>query len=1000
MELLLERPLELQEPHNLTGFRLERLELLNWGTFDRQVWVYRLDGRNSLLTGDIGSGKSTLVDAVTTLLVPAHRVAYNKAAGADSRERSLRSYVLGYYKAERSEGGCAARPVALRDPNSYSVILGVFRNRGFRQTVTLAQAFYWSRDAGGQPSRFYAVADEELSIREHFAGFGTDISNLRKRLRSQKVELFESFPGYSAHFRRRFGLPSEQALELFHQTVSMKSVANLTDFVRNHMLEEFEVEPRIQALIGHFDDLNRAHEAVLKARAQVELLRPLVADCDDHAKVSARAAELRACRDALKAYFAGLKAELLGKRLERLGEEEQKLQGQVEALEEGVRRQESQVWELRQAVAESGGDRIQRLADEIQTLTREQERRRRKFDRYAELVRSLDLEAGRDAEEFDALARRCQELVRQCSEREAALQNERTEAEVERKELDRERAALAAELHGLRARRSNLEQAQVETRHLLCRELNLAEADLPYAGELLQVRERERDWEGAAERLLRNFALSLLVPDRHYARVAEWVDRTRLRGRLVYYRVLPHQGPPCAAPTEHVLARKLEIKPDTPFRAWLEQELNRRFDHACCDSLEQFRRERKAITRAGQIKSPGEKHEKDDRHALDDRSRFVLGWSNQAKIEALETRLRGLEERILERMKRLQALGLQQKELQTRLTGLTQLGEYRDFREVDWQPLVRQVAHLESEKKALETASDRLKELTRQLQRVEATLKESRQELSQRIGERSVNVQKQADARALLEEAGGLEPSQAQRERFPELEAYRAEGLGQHTLTVESCDNRERDLREWLTGRIDAEDKKVERLREKIVKAMLSFCQAYPLETREVDASVEAGDEFRTMLERLDRDDLPRFEARFKELLNENTIREIANFQSQLARERETIKERVGRINQSLRQIDYNPGRYIVLEIHNTTDAEIRDFVGELRACTEGALTGSDDEQYSESKFLRVRQVIERFRGREGQSELDRRWTRKVTDVRNHFGFSASERWKEDDAEV
>ena len=64
----------------------------------------------------------------------------------------------------------------------------------------------------------------------------------------------------------RFGIDNDQALELFHQTVSMKSVGNLTDFVRHHMLEPFEVGPRIQALIGHFDDLDRAHQAVLKAQ--------------------------------------------------------------------------------------------------------------------------------------------------------------------------------------------------------------------------------------------------------------------------------------------------------------------------------------------------------------------------------------------------------------------------------------------------------------------------------------------------------------------------------------------------------------------------------------------------------------------------------------------------------------------------------------------------------------------------------------------------------------
>ena len=39
----------------LSGFRLQRLEVFNWGTFDGRVWTLRADGRNALLTGDIGS---------------------------------------------------------------------------------------------------------------------------------------------------------------------------------------------------------------------------------------------------------------------------------------------------------------------------------------------------------------------------------------------------------------------------------------------------------------------------------------------------------------------------------------------------------------------------------------------------------------------------------------------------------------------------------------------------------------------------------------------------------------------------------------------------------------------------------------------------------------------------------------------------------------------------------------------------------------------------------
>jgi uncharacterized protein YPO0396 len=59
----------------------------------------------------------------------------------------------------------------------------------------------------------------------------------------------------------------------------------------------------------------------------------------------------------------------------------------------------------------------------------------------------------------------------------------------------------------------------------------------------------------------------------------------------------------------------------------------------------------------------------------------------------------------------------------------------------------------------------------------------------------------------------------------------------------------------------------------------------------------------------------------------------------------------------------------------------------------------AEGDQYSEAKFLQVKAIIERLRGREGQTELDRRWTHKVTDVRNWFVFAGSERWREDGRE-
>ena len=992
--------LEFMADDRLAGFRLERLEVFNWGTFDGRVWTLRLGGRNGLLTGEIGSGKSTLVDAVTTLLVPSQRVAYNKAAGAESRERSLRSYVLGFYKSERQETLGSARPVGLRDSQSYSVILGVFYNEGYGKTITLAQVF-WMKDPQGQPARLYCGVERSLSIAGDFADFGTEMTGLRKRLQRDGVEIFDSFPPYGAWFRRRFGIENEQALDLFHQTVSMKSVGNLTDFVRQHMLEAFDIEPRIDALIHHFEDLNRAHEAVRKAKRQAEMLEPLVAQYDLHQAQEVKQTEQRACRDALRPWFATRRLELLARREQALGEELARHQASIETMESERQALREREREIRLAIAENGGDRIERLGVEIRQQQQDLERKRRKALRYEELVSALAQLPARNEEEFLVQRRGNTDLTEVAREQESKLQNRLNETAFVATGLRNEAVQLRAEIVGLKARRSNIDERQIAIRRAICDALALDEDELPFAGELLQVAEGERDWEGAIERLLHSFGLSLLVPESHYVRVAAWVDSTHLRGRLVYFRVRNMPRGERRELHADSLVHKLRVKPESAFYDWIEQELAERFNLACCETAEQFRREPNAITRAGQVKSRAVRHEKDDRYAIDDRRRYVLGWSNTEKIAALEKESRQLEKRLQQSEAQLDQLRQAQVELRERLGTLSKLGEYTEFRELDWEPVARSIERLEDERRALEAASDRLQTLTRQLGTVESEIELTEERLDDRKDRRSKTEQRitqirelQVAATTLLAEAG-TEPE----DWYSTLSELREELQPGQPLTVESCDIREREMREALQSRIDALEKQLTRLREKVIQAMTEYRREWPLETAEVDVSIAAGPEYGKMLDQLRADDLPRFENRFKELLNENTIREVANFQSQLARERETIRERIARINESLTRIDYNPGRYITLEAQMTTDAMIRDFQADLRACTEGALTGSEDAQYSEAKFLQVRRIIERFKGREGQADQDRRWTMRVTDVRNWFLFAASERWREDDTE-
>ncbi|WP_233225603.1 ATP-binding protein [Amycolatopsis sp. CA-126428] len=865
--------------------------------------------------------------------------------------------------------------------------------------MTLAQVF-WFRDASvGQPDRFYATADRDLTIAGDFADFSGDIAVLKRRLRKQEVRVHDHFPAYSKDFCRRLGIDSEQAMELFHQTVSMKSVGNLNDFVRSHMLEPFDAAGWTNRLVEHFEDLSKAHEAVLKARTQLTLLEPLLAECDAYDELDARITAGKAAREALRFYCADRKAALLGDRLTALG-------GQISAQQNALAGAEIELDRLRRKErdleiqrAGRGGDRISQLEAEIAAEEKERDRRKEQDNRYRTLLTAAGLPAVADPAQFTARQRAVAEMQGSLDQEQADLQNQLTDLTVERRDLDAEAAELNTELLSLRERRSNIPKRSLDVREALCAALRVDSAELPFAGELIQVRADCAAWEGAAERLLHSFGLSMLVSSEHYDAVSEWINDRHLGIKLVYYRVPERLGQiPPPQLSERSLFAKLQIK-DSPFSTWLDRELTHRADYECVDTMTDFRRAAKAVTRAGQVKGARGRHEKDDARRIDDRRHYVLGWDNQAKIDALldqanrlQLQLRGLDGRTQKVKTELSAKG-------KLATTLTMLEQFNGFTEIDWQASVNRIAELAGEKTRLEQQSDELKRLTaeleaagRQIKAAEEAKGAAQTELGNLGGQRKAAEKQLRDTRTTLDEPAAATATAS----FPLV----AQRVGSRSLvTPEDCDTCRVEVNDEITTEIDRLTGRQNKVAARVVGKMSDFRKAYPLETEEFDNSIQSAGEYRALHDRIASDDLPRFEAEFKTYLNTNTIRDIAGFHSQLTKQAELIKQRIETINDSLVDIDYNPGRFIRLEPHPTVNVEIRDFRKDLRECTSGSLGGDDSNQYSEQKFLQVKSLIERFRGREGQTEPDRQWTRRVTDVRNWFTFSASERWRADDTE-
>jgi uncharacterized protein YPO0396 len=215
---------------------------------------------------------------------------------------------------------------------------------------------------------------------------------------------------------------------------------------------------------------------------------------------------------------------------------------------------------------------------------------------------------------------------------------------------------------------------------------------------------------------------------------------------------------------------------------------------------------------------------------------------------------------------------------------------------------------------------------------------------------------------------------------------------------ADDCAGAGESLADGLQTAIDRVVRELGGYSQSLIQYMNEVRRRWPETTTEMDASVEARSEFRAFYHRVATDDLPRFEDEFKRQLNVNTIRELAQFNSWLNRQSSEIHARVDRINEALGAIDYSHGRYIRLDTERTSNTDVRDFRTDLRAATDDTLSAGDDH-YSEQRFIDVQRIIERFRGREGHADADRAWTRRVTDVRNWFTFSASERDRDTDEE-
>ncbi|MEG4178263.1 SbcC/MukB-like Walker B domain-containing protein [Microcoleus sp. S13_D1] len=984
--------LEFESDNSKAGYRLHRLEVLNWGTFKQgTIAPY---GKTSFLTGANGSGKSTLVDALLTLLVPNGKRNYNLASGSGKRERDERTYVLGAYSTIKAEDDYKSKLQYLRTKDDYSVLLAYFYNEGYKQNVTLAQVLYVKEGV----EKLFLVAAGELSIAEHFNDFKS-LPELKKQLASfqkVKIEQFHTFADYSKRFRKIFGVESEKAFDLFNQTVSIKEIGKLNDFVRGHMLEKTNVENTIQELIEYYENLTYSHEAMQKAKKQLEVLKPLITESESYENVKDKLNHLNKVFPIIPAYFAQHKRGLLEKAIAEKQQEQSQVSRDLSKIRidlEGLR-QEKQ--DLTVAIEnDETGRKIKDLEREIKFLDSQIANHRQAAEKYDGIAKGIGLPTYSDLDTFNSSIIQARETQSGVDVEMEELKTQRDDKKNNEKQVKDSCTELNQELQSLRQRKNQIPADNLRIREKILKYLGIAEAEIPFVGELLKVKDGERqEWEGAIEKLLHNFGLQLLVPEKYYHQFNKHVDRTNLHGRVVYQKV-DNKNLDWVSKNldDNSLFNKLEFKSDTKYTAWLANEVSKNYGSCiCCQDLELFDRENYAITKNGLIKK-GNRHEKDDRHfSNENKRRYILGWDNSKRIKDCEAELNERKAELSGVEKAIQDIETQQKDRNRHKNLLEQLLGFDDFSAIDWKPRAIEKQKLVEQKQELEGNCDRLEQLKTKLTVVCADIQTN--DAAKSVAERNIGIidrdiehyQKQS---AECEQRSSLSTSQEIQTYTPDIE----ESFSHQIPSLDNIDSLKYQVKESYQTQISDANKKLNSLRNSIEKKMSSYKGDYPAETANVDASVEFIPEFKGMLEKIERDDLPTQEQRFKKLLDEKINSAIYNFKDTLEEWESDIKDNIYDLNQSLKMIEYTPLTYIQVQWDANGENQIKEFKNLLKKGLCYADVGVErTSEADEASFKKIKELIDRL-------QSDERWTARVTDVRNWLNFSVSVKNKADDTE-
>ena len=538
---------------------------------------------------------------------------------------------------------------------------------------------------------------------------------------------------------------------------------------------------------------------------------------------------------------------------------------------------------------------------------------------------------------------------------------------------------LDAERHKADAVHGSIPSPLHEARMLLARAAGLDAEDLPFVGELIEVRTEFEPWREAFNLALGGFATTLLIDAENVSAFRAAIDQVRTPIRLRYEGVQTGLATSAGA-DGRTLPGRLDFRP-TPFTGWLQQRLDERFGFACVDSSAQLSAHSMALTITGQM-SQGNRGAHGG-HGRDN----VLGFSNERRLHDLERQLEQLDAQIVAATDAADAAEQAMDAIENRLTAFAKIQDVT-WEQIDVDALAQEVERWASVEAEVTGANPEIAQLKEQAETLKlkasvlrdeiGSLSAQREQVAERWGDVTDDVD---DCQRVIDASEGMGLDAGQTafldDRFilaDESEDAASDRLARLDVALKTAAAR-------LAGDRRAASEAYEEQRERMRQLMASFLERWPNLNLLPDPD-ESVAEFEGILEALKTSGLHELESEWRDSLLGLSGNDLTSLDSTLSRSVREIRERIEPINSIMRELPFydDDHRLQISPRKNQSEARKR-FRRDLRE-VRGLIEAASTDEERENAYRRMSRLIGRMR----RTAPD---FAELIDVRNHVRVSA-----------